>query len=387
MKKEAVDIIMLSDFNRDAGGTETWLYNFLSELLKDNEIQQVRLFGYKDSIKDFDISASSFTGENNKSAEKKLVPIVLMGKPSRFPMALSMYRKLRNHKVKEEMYPTITLAIGVFPLIMMLFIKRFKKTQKIVWLRSIFIHEKAYTVPKFLRKILLQIEIYLLRKVDKIICNGDDIKEFYEKHNLQIHVIKNGIKINKWELPPLVINEPIHVVYIGRLSQVKGIESYLALAEKIKKGEKQSNFIFHVVGDEGVYKERVEVLAKENVIINHGVISNQKLPNFLKKIDVCAALTFASENGGGGGTSNAMLEQMAASRIMLAWDNIIFRQYLNNENAYLAKQYSINDLQKRLFEILENKEVAISKSIKAKESINGYTYAKNVEYFKKVANI
>ena len=46
MNKEAIDIIMLSNFDRNAGGRETWLYNFLPELLEDKSIQRINLFGY-----------------------------------------------------------------------------------------------------------------------------------------------------------------------------------------------------------------------------------------------------------------------------------------------------------------------------------------------------
>lgn len=384
MKKEALDIIMLSNFDRNGGGRETWLYNFLPELLEDDQIEKVTLFGYDNKGGNSNITASSFLDKKNIEKRKRLFPIILSGKPSRLPMAFSMFNKLKKDPEEKNTGDSITLAMGVFEMIMMLFIKRFKKTKKVVWLRSIFSHEKAYAVPKLFRKLLIYIEIYFFRKVDIIISNGDDIRDFYKKYNLQVNVIKNGIDVKKWELPSPTLSKPVHVAYIGRLSQVKGIESYLELAKKLKKEENSSNFVFHIVGDEGVYKEQVDDLVKQNIMRNHGVISNKKLPEFLKGIDVCVALTFSSESGGGGGTSNAMLEQMAASRIMLAWDNAIFRQYLNNENAYLAKQYSVEELNKQLLKILNNKNKALFKSKKALESIGNYTYGNNVENFKRL---
>lgn len=381
MNKEAIDIIMLSNFDRNAGGRETWLYNFLPELLEDKSIQRINLFGYTNDEHNNNISSASFLGKK-KEIEKRLFPVVFKGKQSKYPMALAMFNQLKKHKGDNDV--SITLAMGVFEMIMMFFIKRFKKTKKVVWLRSIFIHEKAYAVPKLFRKLLLYIEVYFLRKVDVIICNGDDIRDFYKEFGLNINVIKNGVKKTKWELTPPELKSPINVAYIGRLSQVKGIESYLELAKKIKKEETTLHFIFHIVGDEGVYKEQVNELVKEDVVLNHGVVSNQKLPGFLKGIDVCVALTFASDTGGGGGTSNAMLEQMAASRIMLAWDNVIFQQYLNDENAYLAKQYSVQELKKQLLNILKNKDEALLKSKNALKSIENYTYYNNVENFKRL---
>ena len=52
-----------------------------------------------------------------------------------------MSRKVRKQKAnkykkhKGDNNVSITLAMGVFEMIMMLFIKRFKKTKKVVWLR------------------------------------------------------------------------------------------------------------------------------------------------------------------------------------------------------------------------------------------------------------
>jgi len=381
MNKEAIDIIMLSNFDRNAGGRETWLYNFLPELLEDKSIQRINLFGYTNDEHNNNISSASFLGKK-KEIEKRLFPVVFKGKQSKYPMALAMFNQLKKHKGDNDV--SITLAMGVFELLMMLFIRRFNNTKKVVWLRSIFMHEKAYAIPEFLRKTILSIEIYFLRKADIIISNGDDIKSFYEKYGLEISVIKNGIDYKKWKLPSPTLSKPVHVAYIGRLVQSKGIESYLELARKVKKGENHFSFIFHIVGNERGYEEEVKELAKENIVVNHGVIPNQKLPIFLKSIDVCVALTFASETGGGGGTSNAMLEQMAASRIMLAWDNVIFQQYLNDENAYLAKQYSVQELSKQLLNILKNKDEALLKSKNALKSIENYTYYNNVENFKRL---
>ncbi|MCH1547328.1 MAG: glycosyltransferase family 4 protein [Flavobacteriaceae bacterium] len=379
-----IDIIMLSDFDKNSGGRETWLYNFLPELLEDHLIDKVTLFGYDNKETKSNITAASFLDEKNIEKRKRLFPIILAGKPSRLPMAFSMFNELKKSQEEKNKGNSITLAMGVFEMIMMLFIKRFKKTKKVVWLRSIFINEKAYAVPKLFRKLVIYIEIYFLRKVDVIISNGDDIRDYYKKYNLQVNVIKNGIDIKKWELPSPTLSKPIHVAYIGRLSQVKGIESYLELAKKVKKEETTLNFVFHIVGNEGVYKEQVDGLVKQNIVLNHGLIPNKYLREFLKDIDICVALTFASETGGGGGTSNAMLEQMAASRIMLAWDNVIFQQYLDDENAYLAKQYSVQELMEQLLNILKNKDQALLKSKNALKSIENYTYYNNVENFKRL---
>tara|TARA_R110000850_G_scaffold218852_2_gene344397 strand:- start:17131 stop:18297 length:1167 start_codon:yes stop_codon:yes gene_type:complete len=378
-KKNSLDILMLSTFDKDAGGRETWLYNFLPELLKDDIFECVNLYGFKTS-QDSNHKKELLKLDPKIQDRKTLFPYILEGKASRWPKVFSMFRALKRMPVKE--ISNNVLAMGVFEMVMVNRLTRYNKSKKIVWLRSIFLQEKAYAIPKILRKIFLRLEINQLKKADVLICNGDDIRDFYKQYDLDVHVIKNGVNIDKWTMPEPELNSPIRIAYIGRLSQVKGIEDFFKLAEKIKKGEHKDEFEFHVVGQNGAYKTQVEDLVNNNTILYHNVISNDKLPEFLKSIDVCVALTYASAEGGGGGTSNAMLEQMAAGRIMLAWDNVIFRQYLNEDNAYLAKQFELDELQGNLLNILLDKEIAFEKAKTGRECVRPYSVELNVEKFK-----
>lgn len=98
-------------------------------------------------------------------------------------------------------------------------------------------------------------------------------------------------------------------------------------------------------------------------------------------IDVCVALTYSSTELGGGGTSNALMEQMAASKIIVAWDNPIFRQLLCDSSGYLVEQYSIDELTNCLVHIYKNNELAISKARKSTCKISTYTLPKQVDKF------
>ena len=344
-KTQNLNIIMLSNFDKNAGGRETWLYNFLPELLKDDNINKINLFGHRLST-DSNNSKNILSLDFNINRKQRLFPNIIKVKSSRFPRALSMFLGLKKQKDIVSSSKDITLAVGVFETLMMLYIYPFKKTKKVVWLRSIFSHEKAYAIPSYLQNLFLWVEIKILKKADILICNGEDIKAFYKENGLMVNVIKNGVDVSKWNINIPKLKDPIQIAYIGRLSQVKGIESYLKLINKVKKSSIANKFNFNVVGNNGVYKDQVKNLENKKWLINYGLMSYDNLPQFLSTVDICVALTFASNSGGGGGTSNAMLEQMAASRIIIAWNNIIFNQYLNDENAYLVEQFSVDGLEK-----------------------------------------
>lgn len=371
---KTLDIIMNSSLDPNAGGRETWLYNFLPLLIDKKEINNIRLYGCRTQNQKDHSDAINALVEN-----KDFLLKIFKVKRLKLPIAYSFFKALKKEPIKDS--PDCVLAVGIFELIIILYLKRYKTVKKIVWLRSIFSHEKSYAIPNFLKKIVLKNEISFLKKADLILANGDDIQSFYEDLGLEIKVIKNGVSLKKWNVPPVSLDSPIHIAYIGRLSKVKGIEDYLKLVHQIKSSPKSSTFIFHIVGNNGSYKEQVNDLANCNYVVNHNIMNNEQLPQFLSGIDVCVALTYASANGGGGGTSNAMMEQMAAERIILAWNNVIFQQYLNEENAYLCEQKSVNSLEKRLLEIDDNRNKARIKALNAKETILPYSYDLNVSKF------
>jgi len=374
-----IDLIMLSKFGKNDGGRETWAYNFLPALIHDKKIK-LNIFGYRLN-----------TDEDNSNLLKQLDisnninPIIITGKKNKFPKFISMLLKLKYFLKKfDKPKPNYTIAMGIFELIMILFNKRFSNSIRVVWLRSIFLNEKSYRIPNFLIKLAEKFEYILLKKVDIILANGDDIKAHYEQFGLNITVIKNGVDSLKWDMQPPIIKEVIKVAYIGRLSQVKGIESFMDLIKQIKNSSYSKKFEFHIVGDANNYISDVKEFENNDWITYHNSIENSKLPIFLKDIDVCVALTFASASGGGGGTSNALLEQMAASKIIIAWDNVIFKQLLNDENSYLVEQYSVEKLNTALLDIYYNNNVAINRAIQAQITSLEFTVESQIEKFEKL---
>ncbi len=384
--KVVLDIVMNSSFDKDAGGRETWLYNFLPEILKDPQFKRLNLFGCKTPDQG-DFSKALLQLDPSPEQKKRLSVVIFEKEKTRFPQAYRMFKAFKQHKDIENPNADYVLAVGVFEMLMVYRLKRYKNAKKIIWLRSIFSHEKAYAIPGMFRKLFLNYELKQLKKADVVLGNGDDIKNFYEPYGVTVEVIKNGVAMDKWKMPAPKLDRALHIAYVGRLSKVKGVEDYLRLIRKVKRAESKDQFVFHIVGENGIYKDEVAQLVSEGLAINHNSIPNDQLPKFLENVDVCVALTYASSEGGGGGTSNAMMEQMAAGRIMLAWDNRIFRQYLNESNAYLAEQYNVAELEEKLYCIANEPQKALVMAQKGIETIYPYSYVLNVTNFKKAVGL
>jgi len=381
-KEYIIDLIMLSKFGKGDGGRETWIYNFIPELLNDNRIK-LKIFGYKTKE---DEDNTELLRKLDKTHTNRVEAFIITGKKNKFPKFLSMLFQLKSFlKNFDRQKSDCAIAMGIFEVIIMLANKRFNNGLKIVWLRTIFLHEKSYRIPEILVGLARKIEYYLLKKADIIIANGDDVKAYYEQqYGLNITVIKNAVDAKKWDMSPVTSSEVLKVAYIGRLSKVKGIEPFMDLVKKVKNSSNAELFEFHIVGESNNYNTEVKKLQDEGLIIYHDRIDNEGLPVFLKDIHICVALTFASSSVGGGGTSNALLEQMAASKIIIAWDNVIFQQLLNVDIAYLVEQYSVSGLNTALLDIYSNQDEAIKKGISAKEAIRPYTIDAHVDQFRKL---
>jgi glycosyltransferase involved in cell wall biosynthesis len=354
--KKAIQLVMLSKFKVSGGGRETWFYNFMPRLLDIDRNFTLDVLGYQSADSAIEVKTAF-------SLYKERVNFSFFDlSPGKIPLFFKMWKKVyQNRKNSTSKNYDYVIAMGMFELIMVL-TSRYRGAKKIVWLRGIFLHEKAGKYPHFLLPFFKKIEIWLLKKADYVFANGSDIQDFYKDPHLKINVILNGVDLEKWQpkTEALTLIKPIKIAYVGRLNAVKGFFEFLESANQTLARYPDS-FEFHIVGD-GELKNSVQFAQANPKIKHHGAIDNHLLPALLSEFHVCVALTMADENGGGGGTSNALLEQMALGLIIVAWDNRIFRQVLTAAEAYLVEQKNIAQMVDAYIDILENPQIALQKA-------------------------
>ena len=88
----------------------------------------------------------------------------------------------------------------------------------------------------------------ILRRADLLIANGDDTAAHYRARGFDVTVIKNAVDLKRWTMAPPKLKPPLHVAFIGRLAQVKGINEFLAAAREMA-GNRGGPFVFHLAGD------------------------------------------------------------------------------------------------------------------------------------------
>ena len=368
-----VALVMLSNFGLADGGRETWAYNFIPRLIARHPRLRLSIFGLRVDGKPDNSVRLEELAARNASLELDFTP----APANRVPNAFYFWKGLRKVGGRFR----FVLAVGSFiELVGVLLSPGLRKARKIAWLRTIFVEEKAQRLPRPLRPMFLAIERFVLGKADLIIANGDDTANFYRRLGLQVAVNRNAIDFERWRADPVRIDAgPLNVAFIGRLAPVKGIREFVALA---RGWDRPRAVQFHVIGS-GPEEPSVREAEQAGKLVFHGALPNKELPAVLKAMDACVALTFKSASGGTAGVSNALLEQMASGRAIIAWRNEIFEQILDDSSATLVEQGSVAGLAKAVSYLLQEPDHARSMAGRAQAIAQEHSFDAHMERFDK----
>lgn len=381
MKK--IDLIMLSRLGSSDGGRETWLYNFLNYITNNYDNIRFNLITLENSDR------SIITTHNSRLI---LSHAMYQHKSKKIPYSLGFILYCwRKRFFKKKTADHVIAVGGLNEALSTLLGYTFRGVsgKKIIWLRTIYTKEKGYALNKLTQPILLVIEKILYKYFfDIVITNGEDTANFYRKLGIECNVINNAIPLDKWTNLTYESNSKVlKVGYIGRLSEVKGISAFLNSIDLILSQNKDSNLEFHIIGG-GPLEDRVSAIYRRypNKVYYYGEVSNTEVPKILENIDCCVALTYLTDFLGGGGVSNALIEQMAANKIIICWDNDIFRNVLNEDAAYFIEQGNELALANCFNEILLNKEAAQKKASLSRRLSKKYSIESHVISFLETIN-
>lgn len=366
---------MLSNFGRADGGRETWAYNFIPRLLERYPALRLTIYGLRvDGEPD---NREAVLSSVSRAQRNRLSVEFVRASADRWPNALAFWNGV-SKLARDRPPPAFVLAVGSWvELRAALLTPSFRSAGKLVWLRSIFADEKAHRYPAALRPWLQRIERAVLKRADVIIANGEDTAEHYRNLGLEVTAIPNGVDLDRWRMTAPELEGPLKAAYVGRVAPVKGIDDFLAVARLAK--ERGLDWLeFHVIG-EGL------VLQSDGPVHFHGAVSNEQMPKVLEQMNACVALTYVRGTtdrfSGGAGVSNALLEQMAASRVILAWDNAAFRQVLDESSAYLIRQGDQLALLDALCRIHSDPAEARERAASAAAVAEGYSFDRHMDRF------
>ena len=359
---------MISNFGVADGGRETWAYNFIPRLLDRWRDVTVDVIGlHRAGQQDNAARVQTLLGDRGSV-------IFLQSRRRRFPI-LSMLRQAPRHLSRATLgAPDLVIGVGsaIEALVIMLS-PALRRAKRIIWLRTILTHERAVQLPGWLAPVVQRLELRLLRSADLLIANGGDTAAYYRARGLGVAVIPNGVDVERWRSGMPTLGRPLRVAYIGRIAEAKGFREFLEVAKRLHGDD----FEFHVIG-EGPNEAQ---LRDAGCLIRHGSKPNSELPPLTATMDVCVAFTFKSSQGGGGGVSNALLEQMASGRVIVAWRTAIYEQLLDETNAWLVPQGDIDAVERGLREILERPDEARRRASAAQKAAERFSFDAHLNKF------
>jgi glycosyltransferase involved in cell wall biosynthesis len=368
-------VMMLSQMGSGDGGRETWLLNFLTEVVRQRRPVRFhaihRATAGGSSLLDLPGVRGLIVSVKTVACDGKRIPVTVEF------LARVAWERCRGRVAA----PGIVIAVGGLSEALATVALGGDRRNRVLWLRTIYSKEKAYRVPRLFRRVLLALELFVIRHFfGLVLANGDDTAAFYQEQGIDCVVIKNAIQLAAWRMPPLVLSDRLRIAFIGRLSEVKGIAAFLDTVELAHAEGKSDGFEFIVAGD-GPYRGRVEALMQAGRLSYRGQLENSTVVDLVAEVDCCVALTYLTDELGGGGVSNALIEQMAAGRIIVAWDNAIFRTVVSSASAYLVDQGNVAALLQTFVAIEEDRGAALSKARIAMRVSGAYAIEVHVDRF------
>lgn len=379
----SLNIVICSPLYINGGGCETWLDYFLEGIKKEGRYACVNVYHIaphenKKTIKDRYVNDTFYrffyvnVGSQKRGSGFKNIIVFTLFTVKRFMKSL----KRGDHIIL--IGSTYAGAVGIISRALF-----GKKVSILTWIRSMAIGELSSRKSKFV-KFGAYIEKKIIRKTDMVITNGLDTlqnyKSHYPKFESKMYVIENAVHFHKFSsIQTVNLRRKISVAYMGRLTTAKGFPQYIDSIQTMGSADR-SSIEFNVYG----HGEK-ENLIDKNMLTYHGPFFPDDVVRIFEKNEV---VVFLNNSKSAGGLSHGILEAMAAGRLIVAWENPVHCQILNNNNAVLIPEGDIHQLAV-LFEKMASPPESFlteleKKSMNARRDASFYSVESHVNKYSKL---
>lgn len=157
---------------------------------------------------------------------------------------------------------------------------------------------------------------------------------------------------------------PLKVIYVGNVTEMKGISYLLEASKKIGKGKIEVTIV-------GAYNKNDDHFSDyKNYVTFTGQVVHKEVEKLLKKSDVFIFPSLGDSFG------LAVLEALACGLPCIVSDNTGAKDViLEGENGFIIKTHSVEDIVNRLIWFYDNRECLKRMSIKAIESAKRYSWS------------
>lgn len=340
-EKFSLHIVIYSTLDKYGGGRETWLQYFIPNIKPYFK----KIFIYSLANDD---ETKRIKFEMNEVVNYSLSEVNPVKYISRFIKVI--YNTLHEGDIVIFMGLT-TEGVASIIFRVLSWLKR-KKAKTIIWIRNMGHWEIKERGKKRLVLFTLFNEILAINMADIVITNGYDTQKYFSKlTKKRVEVIPNAVEFSKFASLkyPDFKKKKLVVAYLGRFTKVKGFDYFLELAYDKELSKKYTFKAWGWGGD----KSHI------NSFWYQGTYVVEELPSILEKTDIVLILNLTN-NMKAGGISHLLLEAMAAGRLIIAWDNEVHRQVVDNTSAILVEEGNIVKLKNILISLTDETERCIN---------------------------
>ena len=199
---------------------------------------------------------------------------------------------------------------------------------------------------------------------DAITAGSKDAFDYYSNLGYNVHYIPNAIDINSL---PTNINKKYkkQIVFVGRLSKEKGIESLIKLSDILP------NDIHLIIIGAGPMENEIKKISKSH--------SNIDFQGYLPKNEVIPLIrgsTALIQPSLAEGISSTLLEAMSCKIPIIASDVGGNKELIiNNENGFLIDPKSVEELNEKIIQLCENENLVAKFGRKSSELVKHFEWS------------
>ena len=195
--------------------------------------------------------------------------------------------------------------------------------------------------------------MFFLAMYDKVIAITQETKEYWQKYSPQdIVVVNTGVDSNRFVIGQKQETNILHILFIGRLIERKGVQLLLEALTKIPESIK-NNIYVNIVGD-GPNRQMLENLTQEynlsNIVCFQGESSEPEI--FFKNADLAVFPSLYGE-----GLQGVILEAMSAGLCVIASETEINKVLLKDNRGITIKINDSNDICTKIIQCFHNRNL------------------------------
>jgi len=350
---------MTGNYPLDIGGTSTVAY-FLATKMADSGINVSMTIRTKD--KDEINKLREFSKFREMEEKINIYPITisynLYNLPSILYKTLKTYSDFKPEKYDIIHYNSPPVDVTVF----------YPLKSRMKCLQTITIHGGLFYESKnFIGRYILKKYVNYFKKIIVLNSFSYSLVKKLNSNESKIEIIPNGVEVEYFDkLEKIELDGDPAIVYAGRLSQVKGIDTLIKSFLKVSK--EMPNAKMYIIGD-GPEKENLTKLAKKlalkNIVFMGFIPSINKVHRYIKSSDIFVLPSY-KEN-----FSISLLEAMAARTSIVVSDAEGNKDVLTKSEALFFSCGNATDLAEKIIHLGQNP------SLRRNISDNAYSLAQS----------